>query len=262
MSRIWTLAHHVWLEALRRKEAYVLLILLAAFLMTLVSLDVFGLGAVVGYTEEMGLLAIWAMGWVLAVNISTRQLPREESRGTIFPLLAKPIARYELLAGKWLGAWAAAAGATVCFYGVLWLVVLLRGGHIDGAALTQAVLLHGAALAVVAALGIALSTRMYADAAATLTYVSSGAAFLIVPSVPALLMHTAGFRATALLFLYYALPHFELFDLRRRLVHDWGAAGWTTVALALAYGALWTAIFLVLSWLGYRRKRFSRGDLL
>jgi hypothetical protein len=65
-----------------------------------------------------------------------------------------------------------------------------------------------------------------------------------------------------LLALYYLLPHFELFDLRQRLVHDWGPAPWPVVAGVLLYGALMSATFVLLAWLGYRRRRFVRGARL
>ena len=47
MTRILTLAWLVWLEMIRRKDIYVLLILLTAFLVTLMTLDLFGLGQAV-----------------------------------------------------------------------------------------------------------------------------------------------------------------------------------------------------------------------
>jgi ABC-type transport system involved in multi-copper enzyme maturation permease subunit len=261
MIRIWALACQVWLEMLRRKDVYVLFVLLAALLAALVSLDVFGLGSAVGYVTGVGLLAAWVLGWILVVSVSTRLLPQEETRGTVYALLAKPVSRLEVLAGKWLGAWAVSVAATLAFYLVVWGVVAWRGGRLEGVTLAQAVLLHAGALGVLAAIGLAFSTRMAADAAATLTYVLTGAAFLVVPRVPAMVMHTRGLDGTLLLALYYALPHLELFDLRRRLVHDWGPAPWTVVLLVLVYGLVVTALVLILGWLGYRRKRFSRETL-
>ena len=93
MIRILTLAWMVWLEMIRRKDIYVLLILLAAFLVTLMALNLFGLGRAVSYLKEIGMLLAWVCSWILAVSISARQLPQEERQGTIFPLLAKPVGR-------------------------------------------------------------------------------------------------------------------------------------------------------------------------
>lgn len=262
MNTVWVLARIVWLEMLRRKDIYVLFILLAALLIGMIALDVFGLGQVTGYVKDMGLLSAWLLGWILAINTSVRQLPQEESRGTIFPLLAKPVTRLELIAGKWLGASVVVAGATISFYLATWLVVALKGGGFNFATLVQAVILHIAALGIVVAIGLALSTRLNADAATATAYVLTGAAFLIVPRVPSLLVTSKGLEGTALFVLYYLLPHFELFDERRRLVHDWGPAPWTSMAAVLVYGLLVTAMFLLLAWIGYRRRRFSRGEIL
>lgn len=262
MTVVWTLARIVWIEMLRRKDVYVLFILLAGLLLTLISLDIYGLGQVTAYVKEIGLLGAWILGWILALNTSVRQLPQEETRGTIFPLLAKPVSRAELVLGKWLGAWAIACAATLSFYAATSLVVVLRGGGFAPATLVQAFLLHMTALGVLAAIGIALSTRLNRDAATAMAYVLTGATFLIVPRVPSLLVTSNGPAAPLLLGLYYALPHFELFDERRRLVHDWGAAQWIHVCGVIGYGVLLVAVFLLLAWIGYRRKTFSRGELL
>ena len=97
-------------------------------------------------------------------------------------------------------------------------------------------------------------------AAAAMAYVFIGAAFVITPRVPELVVQEKGFTVNALLALYYGLPHFELFDLRQRVVHDWGPAPWRVVFQVFVYGVVWTAILLLLSWLSYRRKRFQRGS--
>ena len=259
MIRILTIVRTVWLETIRRKEVYVLLILLGALLVTLVSVNIFGLGSVTGYVKDIGLLMVWILTWILAVNVSTHQLPREERQGTIFPLLAKPITRAELIAGKWLGAWSTVTLGMLASYGVLAAVVLFRGGTFHLNTLFQGIVLHTAMLGIISSLGIALSTRMNHDAAASFTYVLTGAAFLVVPRIPGFLANETGMRASALLFLYYLLPHFELFDMRRRLVHGWGPTGWSTILLVLVYGAVLTAACLLLAWLVYRNKRFSMG---
>jgi ABC-type transport system involved in multi-copper enzyme maturation permease subunit len=262
MIPVMTIAGIVWLEMFRKKEFYVLLILLGVLLAALLSLDAFGLGKVAGYVKDIGLLLTWVLAWVLAVNLSTRQLPREEAQGTIFPLLAKPITRAELLAGKWLGAWTAVAFATLCFYLLLWGVIALRGSAFDRLTLAQAYALHAAALSVVVAGGLLLSTRLNHDAAATLTYVVTGLCFALLPRLAVTGFAGADWRDDLLMILYYLLPHLEVFDMRRRLVHDWGAAPPPMVLLVLLYAAVVTALLLLLAWLAYRHKRFSRGEIL
>ncbi|MBT3194365.1 MAG: ABC transporter permease subunit [Verrucomicrobia bacterium] len=260
MRRVRTVARIVWLEMLRRKDLYVLLILLAALLFGLVSLDIFGLGNVVGFVKDAGFLAAWFFGWILATNCASRQLPQEESRGTILPLLAKPIRRGELIVGKWLGAWSVVSAAVACFYLLTVIIVWSHGGHFQAVALAQAIALHTAALGIVAALAIALSTRMHQDAASAMTYVMTAAMFLLVPRVPEMVFHAQGWRQTALMILYGALPHFELFDMRRRVIHMYGPMSWTFFGATLLYGAIVVSILLLLAWMGFRAKHFSRSN--
>ena len=260
MRRIRTVAIVAWLELLRRKEIYVLLVLLGTMLFALISLNIFGLGSVVGFVKEAGLMAAWLFGWILAVSCASRQLPQEEKRGTILPLLAKPIRRGELIVGKWLGAWTAVSTAVLTFYLLTLAIVWAYGGTFDPITLLQAFILHAAALGIIAALAVALSTRLNQDAAATVTYVVSAAMFLVVPRVPQMAALAVGWRQTALLILYGALPHFELFDMRRRAVHQYGTMSWSLLTAILVYGAIVIAILLLLAWVGYHNKRFSRSN--
>lgn len=259
MKRIRTVAIVAWLELLRRKDIYVLLILLGTMLFILISLNIFGLGSVVGFVKEAGLMAAWLFGWILAVSCASRQLPQEEKRGTILPLLAKPIRRGELIVGKWLGAWTAVSTAVLTFYLLTLAIVWAYGWAFDPITLLQAFILHATALGIIAALAVALSTRLNQDAAATVTYVISAAMFLVVPRVPQMAALAVGWRQSALLILYGALPHFELFDMRRRAVHQYGTMSWSLLAAILVYGAIVTTILLLLAWVGYHNKRFSRS---
>jgi len=259
MRRILTIASIVWMEMLRKKDVYVLLILLGAMLAGVVSLDIFGLGGVVGYVKDTGLLMAWVFSWIMTIGACTRELPQEESRGTIFALLAKPVRRIDLLAGKWLGCWSVAVAATLAFYVLVAAIVLLKGAGFSYLVLFQTYFLHAAALSVVAAVGLALSTRMNHDAAAAITYVATGGAYLILPRVSEFMAGISGPRGIAMMILYYLAPHFELFDMRRRFVHSYGPLHWGVFAAVLAYGLLLTVLLLLVSWLSYRRKRFVRG---
>ncbi len=262
MNKVMTLVKIVWLEMIRRKDLYVLLILLATLLAALLSFDVFGLSQVAGYVKDMGLLAVWLLAWILAVNTSVRLLPQEQQQGTLFTLLAKPVSRLDLILGKWLGAWSLTCLSLLCFYATLCLGVWIKGSTFNPTTLFQAILLHGAALSLICSLGIALSARMNRDAAQVTTYVITGTAFVILPQVPSMLVGANSVTGSALYTLYYLFPHFEFFDLRRRLIHDWGHAPWLIVGEILVYAAFMTGVFLTLAWLGYRKRRFSRGDIL
>jgi hypothetical protein len=61
-----------------------------------------------------------------------------------------------------------------------------------------------------------------------------------------------------LLFLYHLLPHFEVLDMRMRIVHDHGPAAWGAVGQAACYGLALAALFVLAAWLAFRNRRFTR----
>lgn len=261
MIRILSLAWVLWLAMLRKKDLYVLIILLGALLVTLVSMNVFGLSGMTRYVTDTGFLLAWVFGWILSVLVSARELPLEQARGTIYPLLAKPVTRAEVIIGKWLGAWTVVSAATLAFYALIVAVVLSRHARLDPTALAQAYILHAASLAVIVSLAMLFSTRLNSDAASTLSLVITGASFLVVPRIPEFLVSLEGFPAYALMLTYHLLPHFEVFDLRQRVVHDFGPMDWAPFWQVILYGSALTAIFLLLAWMAFRNKRFVRGEL-
>lgn len=242
MLKIRTIAAAVWLEILRKKDLYVLLILLSVLLVTLVSLNIFGLGGMTRYIKDIGLLLAWIFGLVLAIHISSRELPQEETRGTIFPLLARPVTQAEIIIGKWLGAWSIVTVATFCFYALVIGVTIGMGGSIDISTTMQGFILHATLLGIISAIALAFSTRLNSDAAATLSFVVSGVAFVIVPRIPNLLVHQQGLSGNILLMLYNVLPHFEIFDMRKRIVHDYGTMPTAIFLLIMLYGITLIAI--------------------
>jgi|GEM_PF-415979 len=261
IARILTLAEIVLRGQIRRKDIYVVFMLLGAVVVLIASSDILGLSSVVTYVLETGLLAAWIFGWIFGIYSAARELPQEETRGTIFSLLAKPVTRGEIVVGKWLGCWCSVAAAVALFYALVVALVLERGGFISPFVLFQAFALHAGALAVMTSLAVALSTRMNQDAAATLAYIVTGASFFLVPRIPEFVFREAGLRSNLFLFLYHALPHFEVLDMRTRVTFGFGPAPLWAFAVSLAYAAILTIFFLaVATWL-YERKRFSRSEL-
>ncbi len=262
MRRIWAVAEVVLRGWLRRKEAYVYIVLLAGLQLAVASLGGAAGGGSSLYLFDAGLLLTWFFGWAVALHAGAAELPGEEAHGTVFLLLAKPLSRAELIAGKWLGAWLAVTLCTLAFYAVTLIVAYSAGVAPPLGALIQAGVLHLISLAVLIALSLALSTRLNRDAAVAVAIVAALALYLIVPGIPQLACETHGWRVGSLNVLYYGLPHLELFDLRRRVLHGFGPLPGGVLATLAAYGVVWTGALLMAAWLSYRRRRFQRDRLL
>jgi hypothetical protein len=50
-------------------------------------------------------------------------------------------------------------------------------------------------------------------------------------------------------------PHVEFFDLRRRVVHEWGPVGWQVAAAVLLYAVVYAGACLLLAGWIFRRKK-------
>ena len=77
------------------------------------------------------MLLIWVCSLVIAIATTARQLHSEKENRTIFPLLAKPVSRAQLLLGKFFGCWLATGLALFVFYLFLGLVAASREHTLD-----------------------------------------------------------------------------------------------------------------------------------
>src|SRR2546421_11227681 len=71
---------------------------------------------IVRYLKEVVLLLIWVSALVIAITTTARQIPAERENRTIFPLLAKPVSRGQVIVGKFLGCWLACGLVLLVFY--------------------------------------------------------------------------------------------------------------------------------------------------
>jgi ABC-type transport system involved in multi-copper enzyme maturation permease subunit len=116
MSKIFALANVVIKELYRRKDFYVLFVLTALLTLAAGAVNFFHDDKIVRYVKDICLLLIWVSALVIAVVTTARQIPAEREARTIFPLLAKPVSRAQVIGGKFLGCWLATGVALVVFY--------------------------------------------------------------------------------------------------------------------------------------------------
>src|ERR1043165_4427976 len=149
MNNVTAVAGVVIKELYRRKDAYVLFILTVLVCLIMASVNIFHDAKIVRYLKEICLLFIWISSLVIAITTTARQIPMERENRTLFPLLAKPLSRTELLLGKFLGCWLACGLALICFYGFFCVLASSREHQLHLMNYFQAGLLHWVMLAVV-----------------------------------------------------------------------------------------------------------------
>src|SRR5690242_8548046 len=128
MNKVIAVAWVVIKELYRRKDFYVLFILTALITVVMGSINFFHDDRIVRIIKEVCLLLIWLSALVIAVTVTSRQIPSERENRTIFPLLAKPITRWQVLFGKFIGCWIASGSTLLVFY-VFFAVVSASREH-------------------------------------------------------------------------------------------------------------------------------------
>jgi Cu-processing system permease protein len=258
MSRIWAVAEVVLKEVARRKDIYVLFILTVLITLLAGSVNFSHDTSIVRYLKEICLLVIWIAALVIAVTMSARHLPMERESRTIFPLLAKPITRQEVLLGKFLGCWLACGAALLVLYTFFAVVCVSREHAWHLWNYVQALLLHWCMLAVVVSMGVTGSLIFAAPSSTnTILCIVCAGILMVGRHLSQVAMSQAEPMQSILYVIYYAIPHLEFFDVRDLIIHNWPAIAWQTCALAAAYGAAYTALFLALGALAFRRKSLT-----
>ena len=255
MNKICAISNVALLEMYRRRDFYVLFVVTVLITAVMGSVTFFHEAQIIRYLKAICLFLIWAASLFIAIGATARQMPAERESRTIFPLMAKPVSRAQILLGKFLGCWLAGGAALVIFYAFFGCVAATREHHWPLANYFQAWALHWAMLGIVVAMTLFGSLVLTAVSSnITITAITAIAILLVGRYLHKVALSMTEPSATMITGLYYVIPHLELFDLRDLIVHDWPLIPWGIWLIALAYAAAYTALLLLLSWLAFRRK--------
>jgi ABC-type transport system involved in multi-copper enzyme maturation permease subunit len=255
LNNIGAIAGVVIKELYRRKDFYVLFILTALLTLVMGSVTFFHEDKMVRYLKEICLLLIWVASLVIALTTTARQIPTERENRTLFPLLAKPVTRHQLVLGKFVGCWLASGVALAVFYIFFAVVALTREHHWQILSYFQAATLHWAVLGIVTAMTLLGSVIFAAPSSTnTITFVVVATILLLGRHLNKLALQLSEPSQSIVYAIYFAIPHLELFDVRDLLIHSWGTIPWLVWAAAWLYAAVYTAIFLAATCLIFGRK--------
>lgn len=245
--RVLTLA--AWRQAARQNEIYVLLLLLGLYAAGALVLRIVGIESVnsARFVRGLGLQLGSALSAGLAIISAARALPPELEQRTIYPVLAKPLSRGALLLGKGLPAWLISCAAMLLF--TLATLLISPGlSYQQPAVLGQALALKACSLAMVTALGLALS--LWLPLAVNLL-VTAGLVF-----GGGTLANVLAQAPRPLSWLGLLLPDFSLLGHFMRYTDGGGALGGGLLAGLAVYAAAWCGLLAALAW-----RRFNRMAL-
>ena len=254
LRRIGALVRLSLLELWRRNDMFALLVLAVALLVPLSLARPFGTAGATRYCDDAALILVWGYSIFVSLGVGARLFPGEFSSRTIYPLLAKPVSRGELLVGKYLGGVVAAWSALGFFY-ALWAVSsTLRGGGVAVPCLLQAFALHAVFAALVVAAAVAGSFLLTPSANATLLAIVFPAMLFFGRRLPDFAESAPGPARLLVRAAYWIAPHAEFFDMRQRLVHGWGGVEPAVFLAAAGYGIAYALLLLLLARFLFERK--------
>lgn len=240
------------LETIRRKDLYVIVILAVLLVLGAYTFRFFGVRGLEIFIKDVAFTAIGVFTTILTVFISARQIPDEIQRRTIYPLLARPITRGQLLLAKW-------ATATLTASFSFLVLALLTTGLLMTLSISlkpifiQYLLLKLMGIAWLCAMVVALSVYLTMPANITLCLILAFGSGLFNRLL--LMAHwESGFDALWVNLLYGILPHWDFFDMSKKVVYDWDMVPWWVLGAMGGYALLNGGAWLVLGWWRFRKQ--------
>ena len=241
-------------EIFRKKDFYVALILCAVLLLYASRLEFYNVANIYKYLMEIGLTLSFTFSAILTVALAARQYPDEIQNRTCSVLMAKPLRRSQFVFGKFLGSLLAGTACFLIFYGVFVLFALSKTAALSPALLFETFYLFFLNLMVLTAMASGLSYTLTVSANVSITLII----YLLINTYGFGLKETAaglpavGRQITKAI--YYAMPHFEFFDLRDRFIHGWDPIPLSLVFFLTIYALFYAGIFLFIGWLKFRKQ--------
>ena len=152
------IARGVFIELTRRKDLYVFGLLIIVFCIGALAMSVAGVKnpATGTFLLNLGMTLAYVFAHILTLLLAARQIPSEMESRTIYPILARPIARTDLLLGKWFASTLCGILAYVAFFLLVWIATPRLEAY-SFPLLVQSALLQTTSLGLTAALAILMS---------------------------------------------------------------------------------------------------------
>lgn len=252
-NAIGAIALNTFREAIRDRILYLLLVFALVLIGVSRLLSLVTVGDEAKIIKDVGLSAISLFGVLTAVFVGVSLVFKEIERRTVYTLLAQPVARWQFVAGKFVGLLAVLAMNVGLMTAALSVVLLFR----DAAPwpLLPAVLLILVELTVVASFALLFSSLTNPVLSALLTF----AVYLVGHLVWSLQLLKDripdGLGRRLCDVVYWVMPNLERLNLKAEAVHGLAVEpGY--VPLAVLYGLSYALVVLVLACLAFARKDF------
>ncbi len=244
----------VWatiLETVRRKDLYVVWMLAACGVAAGASLSVIGVRGKETFIRDITLGVVNLLSVSCCVWLAARQMPEELARRTLFPLLARPVRRFDVLFGKFLAVWLLSGVALVVLAGTAWGMLYVQKAAI-GRIFLDYLALRFLSFGPIAALTITLSLVLSQPATVILSGLLTLCATLFARTI-ADVVREGSAAAPVFKAIYFTVPHFDLFDLSQRASFNYPPIAAGVIGALVLYAAAYATLFLSLGAIRFRK---------
>ncbi len=252
MRSVWTIASVSVLENFRKQVFQVVCILMLVVIAGSTTLSLLTEGVKIKILKDLCMSCILFGGAVLSVVLASTGIPQDVENRTIYPLIARPMQRWQYVVGKYLGALATVCAGIVVMGLAFAVLIASFEGRFDPF-LATCVLFAGLESAVICAVATALSTRCTPALASALTFVVYVFGSIKIGYLGSSVANLHGAGKLAASTLYHILPNLECFNLKPALVHGDAVPALYLVEVA-AYGVLYSAFALALGSFSFLRR--------
>jgi len=237
-----------------RKQVFHVLMLFAVFL-------IFGSATLAKFDQhvqmkmlnDLCIFSVFLISAIVAITLTVTGIPGETEQKTVYPVIAKPVARWQFVCGKYAGAMGTVAIGMGVMAAAFSFLQIFYMGHLDSALFYVLPFLF-LETAILAALALWLSTLTSWPLAWFLSVLLGLLGNVKFPLYASLMAgRQTGFNRVMIEALYHLLPNLESFNFKDALVHHLIVPApylWQTAA----YGICYTAALLTLASMTFARK--------
>jgi ABC-type transport system involved in multi-copper enzyme maturation permease subunit len=250
--RVLAVAQNTFREAIRDKVLYVLLFFAAAGILGSKAIGWVSIGQDVKIMKDISLAAVLVFGVLIAIFVGTNLVYKEIDKRTLYTIISRPMHRYEFILGKYLGLAFVLALVTFIMTAMGALYVVAFGGTVTLTYFLAALLIY-CELLLITAFAVLLSalTSPILGALIAFSIFLFGHATNILVDLPQQIETSAARHI--LHAVYYIVPNLSNFNIRAEAANAVDVSlGY--VAWAIVYGAVYTAMLLVLAALAFEEK--------
>jgi len=242
------------IENLRRKEFYVVLVLVLGLAVWMAMLNM-GSSGTGRFAKDVVMQVTWLASFALAIPLAVRQMASDLEHKTVYVLASRPISRWHYIAGRTLGAAFASVACFACMFLVLVLMMMFKGvTSVADPGLWQAFVLQITALFMVCSIAMLFSVVGTPGAAVTFSLLILAIMRYGGPSILALIAKMPPLARILSWVVYLTMPHLEFFNISQRVVHGWGPLPLSILGQVIVYGLGYSFVVTAVAAVIFRRR--------